>query len=278
MSGGTEKLSKMWYIPHITEIIVGMARPEKIHKGPIDLGGTIFKNNQSYLRSYKVHCLIEDIFSLMAAVSSLLQGNQKNTASIVNSREVDYTVNSLSAMKRDFQSQGDSAEFSRVLKGLFYRWQFWTIKWKYMLSVCVNCLEWNFLSKDAEELQYQFEKSISTKQKSEVNKCTLFRKPLKLFGRRFGDLAGLHTQKDILASLSTAAKSLCSFRLAEIEEDLEDEASATQAESRDDAKQKVKIDSVLNGLRTFRLKKEFLKSILLNRVPFKVSLIINVIG
>ena len=59
--------------------------------------------------------------------------------------------------------------------------------------------------------------------------------------------------------LSHQAKTLCHFRISEIEEDLEEEGNTLQAESRDEIKQKVKIDSVTSGLKTLRLKREYVK-------------------
>ena len=81
MNGSSaERLSKLWYIPHITQILVGMARPDKPHKGPIDLNGLVYKNGQAYNRSFKVHSLIQEIFTLVSSISYLLVGNQKYSA------------------------------------------------------------------------------------------------------------------------------------------------------------------------------------------------------
>jgi hypothetical protein len=75
-----DKLAQLWYIPHVTEIIIGMARPDKPHKGAIDLKSLIYRNNLTYSRSYKIHSYIEEIFTLIAGVSSMLQGNLRYSA------------------------------------------------------------------------------------------------------------------------------------------------------------------------------------------------------
>lgn len=154
----TERLAKLWYIPHITQILVGMARPDKPQKGPVDLSSVIFKNNQTFSKSFKVHSLIQEIFSLISSISSLLQGHQKYSAAgrmkcdfdnclVSVIREADYTMNAMNGIKRDFQAQGENADYNRVLKGLTLRWQYWALKWKFILATCMNCLEFNLVTK-----------------------------------------------------------------------------------------------------------------------------------
>lgn len=60
-------------------------------------------------------------------------------------READYVVNAMNGIKRDFQAQGENADYNRVLKGLTLRWQYWTLKWKYIVATCTNCLELNMV-------------------------------------------------------------------------------------------------------------------------------------
>jgi hypothetical protein len=74
-------LAKLWYIPHVTEIIAGMNRAEKMGKGHVDLNTIIFKNQQVFLKSTKIHTLIHDIFHLVSVNSNILQGNQRYSAS-----------------------------------------------------------------------------------------------------------------------------------------------------------------------------------------------------
>ncbi|KAJ3307179.1 hypothetical protein HDV03_002690 [Kappamyces sp. JEL0829] len=269
-SGMPEKLAHMWYIPHVTEIIIGMARPDKPFKGTIDYNGLIYKNHQTYSRSFKVHCLIEEIFTLISGVSSMLQGNQRYSAAVANVREADYIVNSMNSIKRDFQAQGENAEYNRVLKGLSLRWQFWSLKWKYIMSVCIDCLQYNLLSTDAVRLTAQLTKSTGAKNRKRLDaaNASKFMKPLKTKNRRFGDQIELQGINQLFPSLSAAAKNYCHYRVSEIEEDLEEESSTMQAESRDEVKQKVKIDSVASGLKTLRLKKEYMKTLSSNDMPF----------
>ena len=69
----------------------------------------------------------------------------------------------------------------------------------------------------------------------------------------------LRPHKHILVSISSAARQLCNFRVTEIEVDLEEQLNSSQSESRDDIKQKAKIDTITSSLKSLRLQKEFLK-------------------
>lgn len=60
-------------------------------------------------------------------------------------READYIVNSMNFIKRDLLAQGENAEYNRAYKALLYRWQYWTLKWKYYIAVCSNCLAYHMV-------------------------------------------------------------------------------------------------------------------------------------
>ncbi|KAJ3322787.1 hypothetical protein HDV06_002648 [Boothiomyces sp. JEL0866] len=273
---GTERLAKLWYIPHTSEVIMDMMPSEKAHKGPIDFGTLIFKNNQVYVRSTRVYTLIRDIFGLVAVVSNILQGNKRyNTAGIVYSnlaadiREADYVVNTMTQIKRDFQAQGDNADYNRVLKGLLYRWQFWVLKWKYLLSVSINCLTYRLLNSDAQKLEYQYRKTISAKVRfGNTFKTEMHYKPIKVSKWHLGFTQNLIPDIYMLSGLTDQAKILCDFRIAEMEEDLEEFNTLNQAESRDEVKQKLKIDHVTNQLRLLRFRKKYAMTIMTKEYPF----------
>jgi hypothetical protein len=268
-NGTTERLAKLWYIPHITEIISSMTRHEKVGKQQYDLTFTVFKNSGHFLKSLRVHSLIHDIFHLVAFTSNILQGNSRYSAAVAAIREADYIVNSMNTIKRDFLVQGENAEYSRVHKGLLLRWQFWTMKWKLFLQVCSDCLQYNMLYSDVLQIQHLYEKSITPKLKK-----GLFRKDrhLKLFSRSKRKLAittNILPELHLFLFLSKKARVLCDFRVSEIEEDLEEVSTSLQSEPKDEIKQKLKIDYISSQLKKFALQKEFLRSIIGSNVAFK---------
>ncbi|KAJ3269943.1 hypothetical protein HDV01_000789 [Terramyces sp. JEL0728] len=240
---GTERLAKLWYIPHTSEVLMDMMPNEKIHKGPVDFGTLIYKNSQVYVRSTRVYTLIRDIFGLVAVVSNIFQGNKRYNSAAADIREADYVVNTMCQIKRDFQAQGDNADYNRVLKGLLHRWQFWVLKWKYLLAVSINCLSYCLLNPDARKLEYQYNKTISSKIKQgNTIKSGLHFKPIKVSKWHLGFSQNLIPDMYILSGLTERAKILCDFRIAEMEEDLEEFNALNQAESKDEVKQKLKID------------------------------------
>ncbi|KAJ3313302.1 hypothetical protein HDV04_002286 [Boothiomyces sp. JEL0838] len=273
---GIERLAKLWYIPHTSEVLLDMMPSEKGHKGPIEFGTLVYRNNQVYVRSTRVYTLIRDIFGLVAVVSNILQGNKRYNAAgnqllnlAADIREADYVVNAMTQIKRDFQAQGDNADYNRVLKGLLYRWQFWILKWKYLLAVSINCLSYRLLNSDAEKLEYQYRKTISAKVKSGCTiKTDMHYKPIKVSKWHLGFTQNLIPDIFLLSGLSEQAKILCDFRIAEMEEDLEEFNSLNQAESRDDVKQKLKIDHVTNQLRLLRFRKHYAMTIMGKLYPF----------
>lgn len=81
-----EKLSRLWYIPHVSEILVAFNQSNRIvTKGlGFDLKTVIFPNNQVYLKGLKIHGLIKDIFYLVASNSNLLKSNSRYASTNAN--------------------------------------------------------------------------------------------------------------------------------------------------------------------------------------------------
>ncbi|KAJ3000741.1 hypothetical protein HDV02_003543 [Globomyces sp. JEL0801] len=261
--GVPERLARLWYIPH------DMAPQDRPFKGNIDQSTIIFKNSLVYMRSGKIYSLIFDIFNLIASLASLLQGNSRYTAAAADIREADYIVNTLTMIKRDFQAQGENADYNRVLKGLTFRWQFWILKWKAILGVCSHCLSHNLLTSDVNEIENQYDKTISNKMKKMLSvKKTGFEKPLKIKTRQLISKSHLSPANHLLTGLSHKAKLLCDIRIAEIEEELDEFSNIHQSESKDEVKQKLKIEFVTGMLRLLRLRKSYARICLnLNEIP-----------
>ncbi len=70
--------------------------------------------------------------------------------------------------------------------------------------------------------------------------------------------------------LSKKAKNLCDTRVSEVEEDLEEITTSFQSESKDEIKQKMKIEYLLGLVKKFRLQKEYVKLVSPEISPYKV--------
>ena len=140
-SGQGERLAKLWYIPHITEIVLAMSPPEKQQKNITSIDQLVFRNSQVYLKSSKVYAYIFEIYWLVIIYSKLLQDNKRYAATVKELREADYIVNVMMQIKRDLMAQGPVADYVRVEAFFANRWQYWYLKWKYTISMGMNVLE-----------------------------------------------------------------------------------------------------------------------------------------
>lgn len=73
-----ERLSKLWYFPHLTEIILAKIGSEKL-KTPLDVTQNAYRNSQVWSKSTNIHILIYDIFKLVNLYAHLIQGNRNNS-------------------------------------------------------------------------------------------------------------------------------------------------------------------------------------------------------
>jgi hypothetical protein len=81
-----EKLSRLWYIPHVSEILLTFNQSNRIAtRGGFDLKKpVIFQNNQVFLKGLKIQTLIKDIFHLIASNSNLLHSNSRYASTNAN--------------------------------------------------------------------------------------------------------------------------------------------------------------------------------------------------
>ncbi|KAI8813737.1 hypothetical protein BJ742DRAFT_377219 [Cladochytrium replicatum] len=162
---GTEKLSRLWYLPHISEIILNMNGSDKVSKvvgsphsrewGPeaIHTWPLIFRNSLVFQCSTDLQTLIFELFQLICTSSKYVQDNSKNMDSVKSLREAEYVVTVLNSMKKDLSFQGDNAEYSRVQAYLQTRWNLWILRVKAILSTSIYGLEMEMMSAAQSELQ-----------------------------------------------------------------------------------------------------------------------------
>ena len=134
-------LAKLWYIPHLAEILVAMDAPEKTQKATNDLSLNAFKNPQIYQKSTKINLLLYELFSVMVVFADLLQNNRKYTGSVKQLRVADYVVNNLNLLKRDIFTQGEKAEYGRVEPFIASRWNYWYLKLKFGIGKAMHALD-----------------------------------------------------------------------------------------------------------------------------------------
>jgi hypothetical protein len=71
--------------------------------------------------------------------------------------------------------------------------------------------------------------------------------------------------------LSRIGKNLCDIRVSEVEEDIEEIAASFQSESKDEVKQRMKIEYLSGLIKKFRLQKEYIKIVSHEISPYKVA-------
>jgi hypothetical protein len=152
---------------------------------------------------------------------------------------------------------GENADYSRTLKGLMLRWQYWMMKWKLLLSICKNCTMYNFLTFDTNILQHLYTKTQTESKKRDIMGVGKHHKLIKPKKFRIIISTNILPTFHMFCFMTPKGRKLCDFRIAEIEEDLEDYFHIVQSESKDEVKQKMKIDYISGMLKNLRLKDEY---------------------
>ncbi|KAL2919593.1 hypothetical protein HK105_200505 [Polyrhizophydium stewartii] len=255
---GAERLAKLWYLPHLTEIVLTMGGPDKPHKGAIDLSHRIFRNPQIFLKSAKIHSLIFEIYSIVSVFAHLLQDNRRYAASVKQLREADYVVSTMNLIKRDLLNQGEPADYTRVHNFLAAKWQFWFLKLKYAISSSINVLEMNMFNADRAILASHYAKCITKKFTYLRNpKRGKHEKPLSGSKAAFVVTRTFIPTSHVFGSLSPQAKRLCDSKVQEIDESIEEHFQLIQYNGSDEDMNKSLSDFLTFNIKLLALRREY---------------------
>eukprot|EP00842_Homolaphlyctis_polyrhiza_P006956 jgi/Hompol1/84/HPOL_002445-RA len=261
-SAQADKLARLWYLPHLTEIILAMGGPDKPHKGAVDLSHRIFKNQQIYSKSTKVHQLLLELYTIVTVYSHLLQDNRRYTPAVKKLREADYVVTTMNLIKRDLLNQGEPAEYLRVYNFLSSKWQFWYLKLKYSLSYAMHSLEMNMLSMDRVILAMHYAKCITTKfLYLRMPKRGKHEKPLRPIKAAFVISRTHVPSMYVFGMMSAQGKRLCDAKMVEIEETIEEHVQVVQFSGTDDDLNKSLTDCLTSNIKLLALRREYFRMI-----------------
>ncbi|KAJ3344282.1 hypothetical protein HDU93_000072 [Gonapodya sp. JEL0774] len=130
-SAAHDKLAKLWYIAHPSEIIlVGLAPLERTIKQVEDFNAPILPNSQIYGKSLSLQYQLLDIFHLACVYGQLLRDNNRYQATVKIVRVADHVVNFINTMKKDMMYFGVPADLGRTERYLSLKWTFLHIKLK----------------------------------------------------------------------------------------------------------------------------------------------------
>ncbi|KAH9272139.1 hypothetical protein BASA83_005731 [Batrachochytrium salamandrivorans] len=262
VGGGTEKLARLWHLPHLTEIILAMGGPDKPHKGPVDLAHRIYRNKQIFFKSTKIHSLIYELYSLISVFSHLLHDNRRYSTSVKQMREADYTVSTMNMIRQDLMNQGEPADYLRVQSFLSSKWQFWYLKLKYALSFSMHTLDMKMLSHDRTILATHYDKCITKKfTHMRAPKQGKYAKPLYNTKDEFIVIRTHIPTQYVFCGLSSNAKQNCDSNIQDIEDSIEEFHQGIQYSGSDDDKSKGLIDFLASNIKLLALRREYFKII-----------------
>ncbi|XJO74599.1 hypothetical protein BDV3_005400 [Batrachochytrium dendrobatidis] len=255
---GPERLARLWYLPHLTEIILAMSGPDKPYKGPIDLSHRIYRNKQLFFKSTRIHSLVYELLSIIMVFSHLLQDNNRYSTSVKLMREADYVVSTVNLIKRDLMNQGEPADSIRVQSFLSSRWQFWYLKLKYILSFSIHALEMKMLTWDRNILMAHYSKCI-TKKFAHLRepKRGKYEKPLQSTKSAFVVTRTYIPSLYVFGELTVEAKRICDFNVKEIEENIEEYLQVVQYNGSDENMNKSLTDFLTSNIKLLALRREY---------------------
>ncbi|TPX37057.1 hypothetical protein SmJEL517_g00863 [Synchytrium microbalum] len=258
---GTEKIAKLWYIPHITEIILGLVPTDKGGRAA-DVSRRAFRNSLLYRRSLIMYTLVLEILTMFSRVAVLLQENRKFVSSVKTIREADYVVQAMNSIKKDLSYQGQQADYERVERYLLLRWGLLRLRLKLSLTMSLYALKMNLMKPSygiVESAWYQSGEKIAGKPRKDIyqrlsrfanSQCSVVSTPL----------AG----KYWLSYLDDQAKRVCDAKIVEIEECLEEHTQSTTLTFGENADELIKVqgDYLVSTLKLYAFRNEYLRMIL----------------
>ncbi|TPX51275.1 hypothetical protein SeLEV6574_g00407 [Synchytrium endobioticum] len=265
MEGGTEKIAKLWYLPHITEITLGITPADKGNRSITDTARRAFRNSLVYRRSLTMYTLVYDILVMLSRVANLLMENSKFVSSARTIREADYVVAALNSMKKDLSYQGSQADYERVERYLLMRWGLLRLRLKLSLTTSMYALKMNLLKSSygiVETAWHQSaEKGIDVPHKDAFQRIGRYSNVLSKIVRT--PLPGKHW----LNYLKDQAKRVCDAKIVEVEECLEENVQSTTLNFGENADELIKAQGeyLVSTLRLYALRNEYLRTILNGR-------------
>ncbi|KAI8821098.1 uncharacterized protein EV422DRAFT_53275 [Fimicolochytrium jonesii] len=258
----TEKISKLWFLPSVTEIVMTSNSSEKSPKGPFDLSQRVYRNIGTFRKALSIQSMLLDIFLFVKSYAHLLQDNRRYVVQVRQVREADYVVNTIGAIKKDMSYQGQQADFVRVEQYLAAKWKLWILKLKLALGCSMYTLGMTVKP-------YAYMRLLSYQEnlaKEEIpDSIPLFQQLTTVRRICFTPRITPYPSPHIFGGtgLKTDAKRLCDKKILELEECLDEFLQATMLNFGENADEvnRLQSDFLLTGLKLLALRRKFLAGI-----------------
>jgi hypothetical protein len=270
-----EKIVKLWYLPHITEIMLsgGLEKSSKVNSS---LEQVIFRNPKIFTKSAAIYMLIYEIYWMVSMYAKILISNQRLAGNASKIREADYIVNIMTQIKRDLLLQGSSADYDRVRAYLHGKWHFWYLKWKLTVSTALFEIEMFCNPEDVRSLRQEFDTFVMGRLNivTSSGENTVYynsRSLLSMPQTRMTISTNYLPSSNIFAFLSPKAKSIANTKAALCDETLEDFKQTVQFSAREEVKNKQIIEFLTSKIRLLSLRREFLRFNMHHMFPLNVT-------
>ncbi|KAJ3231446.1 hypothetical protein HDU81_003753 [Chytriomyces hyalinus] len=256
---GAERISTLWYLPHITEALLTFGTCDKISKSNTDMTTKFYHNGNVFSKSIRVQKLVMEILRCVCLFASLLCDNGRFVKSVRDLREAEYIINIMNGIKKDLLHHGTQIDFEQAEKYLSSKWELWFMRTRLALLSVGYATMMKLMPKPSAYLFLQ-EEIMSQKKALEKLRNPIPRWNYSKIQRR------RTTQKYIplasrycFAKLDAVAKDCAESRIADLEDTLDSYQQATLLNfgENNDELNKNQMDYLLTRIRLFLLRKEY---------------------
>ncbi|KAI9350860.1 hypothetical protein BDR26DRAFT_512554 [Obelidium mucronatum] len=257
---GSEKMTTLWYIPHVTESLLTIGVCDKIARANPDINTKFYQNSKLYNKSIKLQKLVIEIMRCVSIYASLYCDNSRFVKSVRDLREAEYVTNVMTSMKKDLSHQGVQLDFESAERYLSSKWELWFMKTRLALLSVGYATAMRILPKSSAMLSLQEEIMCQKKSTDKINNPTTFWDFSKLKTRttypKFIRLASRYS----FSRLEPAAKECAETKIGELEDTMEQYTQATMLNfgENNDELNKSQMDYLLTRIRLFLLRKEYI--------------------
>ncbi|KAJ3291858.1 hypothetical protein HK104_005749 [Borealophlyctis nickersoniae] len=258
--GGVERVCKLWYLPHLTEIVTTPTCADKPSK-TVDTSQKLFQNSLIFQRSYNLQSMLFDLFSLVGIYGHLLQDNNRYGGSVAQIREAEYAVNTLNAVKKDMSYQGPQAEYARAESYLFSKWNMWYLKLKLAIASSMYILDMNMMPVAYNILASRYNSTTQLGKRYDqdgvdTESCKLMLRPTGATLRPTPTPTA-----HVFTSLPPNAIPFCQAKVSELEECLEEYLQATLLNFGENAEDlnRAQTEFLVSTIKLVALRREYLR-------------------
>ncbi|KAI8608227.1 hypothetical protein BC830DRAFT_1156088, partial [Chytriomyces sp. MP71] len=256
---GAERISTLWYLPHVTETLLTFGTCDKTSKPNPDMTTRFYHNGHVYLKSIRVQKLLFEILRCVCVFASLLCDNGRFVKSVRDLREAEYIINVMNGIKKDLLHHGTPIDFEQAENHLTQKWEMWFMRTRLALLTVGYATMMKLMPKSSSFLFLQEEimsqKKTMEKLRNPVPTWNLAEIKRRRTAQKYIPLASRYS----FSKLDASAKECAETRIADLEDTLDSYAQATLLNfgENNDELNKNQMDYLLTRIRLFLLRKEY---------------------